>query len=216
MSSIRGSVLADGLPPALPGFEHISRYWDEQHGCVAAKVLPGEFYITRGDELLVTVLGSCVSACIRDRKTGIGGMNHFMLPMDRGGGGSWDACGLGVSTRYGSHAMESLITNIIKHGGVRENLEAKVFGGGKILAQMIDIGRKNIDFVRSYIEVEGLRCVAEDLGGDYPRKVYYLPATGKAFVKKLVSVRNDTIVERERAYLDNLARKPVEGDVTLF
>jgi chemotaxis protein CheD len=216
MSSIHGPAIADGLQPALPGFERISRYWDEQHGCVAAKILPGEFYVTRHDELLVTVLGSCVSACIRDRKTGIGGMNHFMLPVDRGGGGSWDNRGLDVSTRYGSHAMESLITNIIKHGGVRENLEVKIFGGGKILAHMIDIGRKNIEFVRGYIEYEGLRCVAEDVGGMYPRKVYYLPATGKAFIKKLVSVRNDTIAEREKAYLDDLARKPVEGDVTLF
>lgn len=216
MTFSRASTPAERRHPALPGFEHISRYWDDLHGCAAAKILPGEFYVTRSDELLVTVLGSCVSACIRDRESGIGGMNHFMLPMDNGGGGSWDTGGLGVSTRYGSHAMESLITNIIKYGGVRKNLEVKVFGGGKILADLIDIGRKNIDFVRSYIEVEGLRVVAEDLGGMYPRKVYYLPATGKAFVRKLVSLRNDTIVEREKAYLDNLARKPVEGDVTLF
>jgi chemotaxis protein CheD len=212
----RNSLQADGLSPALPGFEHISRYWDDQHGCVSAKILPGEFYVTRHDELLVTVLGSCVSACIRDRETGIGGMNHFMLPVDRGGSGSWDGCGLDVSTHYGSHAMESLITNIIKHGGSRENLEVKIFGGGRILGHMTDIGKKNIEFVRSYIRFEGLRLVAEDVGGVYPRKVYYLPATGKAFVKKLVSVRNDTIAEREKAYLDDLARKPVEGDVTLF
>lgn len=217
MSHSPASMRGRGLPAALPGFEGINRYWDDQHGCIAAKILPGEYYVTRGDELLVTVLGSCVSACIRDRESGIGGMNHFMLPVDNGNGsGSWDSHGLGASTRYGSHAMESLINDIIKHGGVRRNLEIKVFGGGKILAHMIDIGRKNIEFVRAYIQTEGLRLVAEDLAGMYPRKVYYLPATGKAYVKKLVTMRNDTIVERERAYLDNLARKPVEGDVTLF
>lgn len=202
--------------PALPGFEHINRYWDRSHGCVAAKILPGEYYVTGNDELLVTVLGSCVSACIRDPEAGVGGMNHFMLPADNGGRGSWDAAGIDNSTRYGSHAMEKLINGILKHGGSRRNLEVKVFGGGKILAQMIDVGRKNIDFVLEYARTENLRLAASDLGDVHPRKVYYLPSTGKVYVKKLYKLHNDTIVEREKAYLQELARRRLEGDITLF
>lgn len=205
------------LAPPLPGFEHINRYWDEARGHVAAKILPGEYYVTCGNEIMVTVLGSCVSACVRDRVLGVGGMNHFMLPVDNGGsGGSWEAGGLDSSTRYGSHAMERLINDILKHGGTRRNLEVKVFGGGKILAHMIDVGRKNIDFVRAYIQAESLPLLASDLGDIYPRKVYYLPSTGKVYVKKLFTLHNDTIVEREKAYLQELARRKVEGDVTLF
>lgn len=82
------------LPRVLPGFEHINRYWDSVHQAAAAKLLPGEYYVTVEDEIIVTVLGSCVSACIRDPIRGIGGMNHFMLPISqqgRGIGGSTGA-----------------------------------------------------------------------------------------------------------------------------
>jgi chemotaxis protein CheD len=167
--------------------------------------------------MVVTVLGSCVSACIRDVVSGIGGMNHFMLPVNQGaGGGSWDAAGLGTSTRYGNYAMERLVNDILKHGGRRENLEVKIFGGGQILANMTDIGNKNISFVHAYINTEGLRLVASDVGDIYPRKVYFFPATGKVLMKKLRTLHNNTIMERETAYLDAIVHTPVEGDVTLF
>ncbi len=204
------------LPPALPGFEHVNRYWDDMHKQFAAKILPGEYYVTQGREMVVTVLGSCVSACIRDVVTGVGGMNHFMLPVGAGSGGSWDAAGLGTSTRYGNYAMEKLINDILKHGGRRPNLEVKVFGGGKILANMTDIGDKNISFVRAYLNAEGFRLAASDLGDIHPRKVYYTPATGKVFMKKLRALHNNTIVERETAYMEAIVHTPVEGDITLF
>jgi chemotaxis protein CheD len=92
----------------------------------------------------------------------------------------------------------------------------KIFGGGKILANMTDIGVKNINFVRTYINAEGLRLVASDVGDIHPRKVYYVPATGKVFMKKLRALHNNTIMERETAYLADLTHKPIEGDVTLF
>jgi chemotaxis protein CheD len=202
-------------PRMLPGFDHINRYWDEQHGMFAAKLLPGEYYVTREQETIVTVLGSCVSACVRDTVIGIGGMNHFMLPVS-GSGGSWESDGASLSTRYGNFAMEQMINDILKNGGSRQNLEIKVFGGGKILAQMTDIGSKNIDFVEHYIRTEGLKLTGRDLGDIYPRKVYYTPSTGKAFVKKLRSLHNNTIVERETAYLNQLKHKPVEGSIELF
>jgi len=205
-----------GPPPrALPGFAHINRYWDEAHGMYAAKLLPGEYYVTVEQETIVTVLGSCVSACVRDPVFGVGGMNHFMLPVNQGNG-SWELNGVGASTRYGSYAMEQLINDVLKHGGNRENLEVKVFGGGRILAQMTDIGRMNIEFVEKYIRTEGLRVLARDLGDIYPRKVYFTPSIGKAFVKRLRSLHNDTIVARETEYLNQLKQQPVAGEVTLF
>ena len=205
-----------GEPPSsLPGFEHVRRYWDKTRGKYVAKILPGEYYVTTHDELVTTVLGSCVAACIRDRILGIGGMNHFMLPA-RHHGGNRDRHGVDAATRYGVHAMEHLINDILKHGGRRENLEVKVFGGGQILAEMTDIGARNIAFVREFVATERLPLVSEDLGDVYPRKVVYEPRTGRAQRKKLRSLHNDTILRREMAYLRALGRRPVAGEVELF
>lgn len=203
------------LPRALPGFGGIARYWDDAHGMYAAKLLPGEFYVTAEHETIVTVLGSCVSACVRDAVSGIGGMNHFMLPASQGAG-SWEANGVGASTRYGSHAMERLINEILKHGGDRRNLELKLTGGGRILAQMTDIGRKNIEFVEEYVRAEGLKVLSRDLGDICPRKVYYTPASGRMLVKKLRALHNETVAEREKRYLHAIESVPVQGDVELF
>lgn len=199
---------------ALPGFENINRYWDKEHGVYAAKILPGQYYVTIHDELVTTVLGSCISACIRDRKLGIGGMNHFMLPaMDN----AHIEIGKGTDAeRYGNFAMEHLINVILKNGGKRENLEVKVFGGGKILTNMTDIGRRNIEFVREYLQAEKMSVVSEDVGEVFPRKVIYFPASGKALVKRLQSLHNKTIVEREQDYLRDIGKKPVKGDIELF
>ena len=203
---------------ALPGFESIKRYWDRQRHRIAAKLLPGEFYVTKNRELITTVLGSCVSACIRDPDFAIGGMNHFMLPANG------DTSSLSVAdfrsdaARYGNYAMEQLINEILKHGGRREALEVKVFGGGRVLQHMThsDIGGRNIDFVIKYIAAEGLRIAAKDLGDIYPRKVVYDPFTGKVQVKKLRTMHNDTIVQRETGYMKVLQEEPVSGDVELF
>lgn len=204
-------------PKVLRGFEHINRYWDKLHNVFAAKILPGEYYVTLHDEAIVTVLGSCVSACIRDRKTGMGGMNHFMLPTEgRGGSEAWKSSSLNASTRYGNFAMEHLINDILKNGGQRENLELKIVGGGRILAQMTDIGMRNISFVRDYIKTENLVLLSEDLGDIYPRKVMYFPTTGQLKVKKLRSLHNNTIIERESEYMNKLDEKPISGEIELF
>lgn len=201
-------------PLALPGFEHINRYWDERNSTYAAKILPGELYVTTQDEIIVTVLGSCISACIRDPIFGIGGMNHFMLPVSAQLNSS--ASDLGLSTRYGNYAMEHLINEIIKYGGAKKNLEVKIFGGGKILAQMTDIGEKNIRFVQAFINMESLRLVGQDVGDIYPRKVHYYPKTGKVRVKKLRSLHNDTISAREKDYLRQIEAEQMQGKIELF
>ena len=197
------------LPPALPEFAHINRYWDKTRDMPAAKILPGQLYVTLKDELITTVLGSCVAACIRDRKFGIGGMNHFMLP--EGG-----VEGTGEAARYGVFAMESLINAILKNGGRRAHLEVKLFGGGQVMPGMSDVGRRNIQFARCFVRSEGLRVTAEDLGGPWPRKVVYFPASGKVLVKKLESLHNDTLVARERSYYQDLNQGPVAGEIELF
>ncbi len=198
------------LPPPLPEFAHINRYWDKTRNMPAAKIKPGELYVTLRDELVTTVLGSCVSACIRDRKLGIGGMNHFMLP-DGGLEGAGDAA------RYGVFAMESLINAILKHGGRRERLEVKLFGGGRIMgSNASDVGRRNVEFARCFVRTEGFQIAAEDLGGDHPRKIVYFPASGRVLVKKLQALHNDTLADRERRYVHELQQKPVAGDIELF
>ncbi len=203
--------------PSIQGFDHVNRYLDQDHGIIAAKILPGEYYVTTENELITTVLGSCISACIRDKETGIGGMNHFMLPetnatkMKQGS----DAM-IGNATRYGNYAMEHLINTILSNGGKRKNLEVKVFGGGKIIPTLSDVGERNISFVLDYIDQEGLALLSKDLGDIYPRKVIYFPKTGKVGMKKIQDLHNDTIAQRERQYSRNIKELPVEGDVELF
>lgn len=203
------------LPLPLPGFEHIKRAWNDAYEAYSARLNPGEYYVTKNDEGIYTTLGSCISACIRDRITGIGGMNHFMLPASAGDG-SWKAAGLSSATRYGNFAMEHLINEILKNGGNRQNLEVKLFGGGRIIANMTDVGMRNIAFARDYIATEGLRVTAEDVGDAFPRMVVYFPSTGKVRVKRLRSLHNNTIVEQETQYLHTIEEKPVSGDIELF
>lgn len=189
-------------------------YFDRTFDCDAAKILPGEYYFTPKDMLIVTVLGSCVAACIRDRITGIGGMNHFMLPDS---GGDADSP-VSASMRYGTYAMEVLINDLLKAGARRENLEAKVFGGGAVLRGFtaINVGERNAKFVRNYLQNENIKVTAEDLNDVHPRKVYFFPRTGKVLVKKLKQMNNNTLVNREQDYANRLQTKPVGGDVELF
>ncbi|HEX7985060.1 MAG TPA: chemoreceptor glutamine deamidase CheD [Duganella sp.] len=188
-------------------------YFDRTFDCEAAKILPGEYYFTNKDMLIVTVLGSCVSACIRDRVTGLGGMNHFMLP-DGGGDGS----PVSASARYGTYAMEILINDLLKAGAKRENMEAKVFGGGAVLKGFtaINVGERNAAFVLSFLRTEKIRVVAEDLNDVHPRKVYFFPRTGKVLVKKLMQTHNDTLAKREIEYASRLKKAPVGGEIDLF
>jgi chemotaxis protein CheD len=188
-------------------------YYDRTFDCDAAKILPGEYYYTAKDMLIVTVLGSGVSACIRDRTRGLGGMNHFMLP-DGGDPGS----PVSASMRYGTHAMEILINDLLKAGARREHLEAKVFGGGAVLRgfSAMNVGERNAAFVINFLKTERIPVLAEDLNDIYPRKVYFFPRTGKVLVKKLMQTQNDTLAKREFDYASRLKVAPVAGAIDLF
>jgi chemotaxis protein CheD len=215
---VRGDLVSEKdsvgrKPGLLRGYEHVHRYWDRTFACHAAKILPGEYYVTTDGEMITTVLGSCVSACIRDRLLGVGGMNHFMLP-EAGPSRSGDC--VSKQARYGSYAMERLINEIIKHGGKRENLEAKLFGGGQVLANMTDVGSRNIDFVREYVRQEQITVTAEDLGSVHPRRVVFFPSSGRVMVKRLLRLENDTICEREKRYQEEISQPKQTGEVELF
>lgn len=189
-------------------------YYDRQFNTQAAKILPGEYYATKRDMMIVTVLGSCVSACIRDRETGIGGMNHFMLPHCDADPGN----PLSTSTRYGTYAMEMLINHLLKLGARRQFLEAKLFGGGNVMQGFTvnKVGTRNAEFALSYLETEQISVVSKDLLDVHPRKVYFFPQTGRVLVKKLRNLHNETISEREQQYQQRIVVEKTGGDVELF
>ncbi|MBX9918078.1 MAG: chemoreceptor glutamine deamidase CheD [Nitrosomonas sp.] len=189
-------------------------YFDKSFNNQAVKLLPGEYYVTDKDLLLVTVLGSCVAACIRDCYSGIGGMNHFMLPDGGGDAGS----PLNASARYGTYAMEILINQLLKLGARRGNLEAKVFGGGNVLdgLTVANVGQRNADFVLKFLQTEKIKVVAQDLVDIFPRKVYFFPKSSKVMVKKLRNIHNTTISQREKDYSQRLHKVDSGGDVELF
>jgi chemotaxis protein CheD len=202
--------------PSVQPDEHVAStlYFDGAHEKHAVKILPGEYYVTDRDMLLVTVLGSCVSACIRDPIVGVAGMNHFMLPEGRDGDGV-----LSASARYGTYAMELLINQLLKIGARRNALEAKVFGGGNVLPGLTlsNVGERNAAFVLDYLATERIPVAARDLGGLHPRKIYQFAHSGRVRVKQLARTNhdNDTLFARERDYRRQL-EAPVTGDVELF
>lgn len=187
-------------------------YFDRSHDIEAAKLLPGEYFVSTQNRLLVTVLGSCVAACIRDVRLGIGGMNHFMLPDSEAG--QTEANG----ARYGTYAMEVLIGHLLKLGARREHLEAKVFGGGNVLAGLVqaNVGHKNAAFVEQFLRTENIRITARDLADVHPRKVYFFPATGRVLVKRLRTANNNTVAHREMEYRSRLIKAPESGEIELF
>lgn len=189
-----------------------STYYDRHFQRQAMKILPGEFYATRTDEVIVTVLGSCVATCILDPVAMVGGMNHFMLPLSRHGPHQ----DVYFAARYGAAAMEYLINDLLHLGAQRDRLVAKTFGGGKVMEGLTDVGSQNILFVRTYLQQEGIPLWSEDLGGTCPRKVYFFPHSGQVLVKRLGQVHNRTLIEREALYLQRVAQGADGADVELF
>ncbi len=195
--------------------EHLAsnRYKDSNFNTEAVKILPGEYFATKDSTMIVTVLGSCVSVCLRDPITRIAGMNHFLLPINQ------DELNFNSdSARYGVYAMEILINHLMKLGAAKHRLEAKIFGGGNVLKQLRtnSVGEQNSTFVLEYLDAEKIPVVAKDLLGEFPRKVYFFPLTGEVKVRKLKSMHNTTIIDRESEYQVKVAQTPAAGDVDLF
>lgn len=169
------------------------RYFDATLGMTVVQVMQGDYYVTtRKDEVLSTVLGSCIAACVRDPLAGCGGMNHFLLP-----DGSGDTT-TKARLRYGAFAMDQLIGDIVARGGRRDRLEVKVFGGGNVIAGLGTVGHRNADFVETYLANVGLAVTASHLRGTAPRRVLYTPRSGRVRMKELAPDSGRAIFERER------------------
>jgi len=203
-----GSRLAQ-LRAKIPKAGEASFFFYEAHfKSDAVKVLPGEYYVDDQDLLIMTTLGSCIAACLWDRNARVGGMNHFMLPE-----------GVGDSGRYGSYAMEMLINELLKRGASRSGLEAKVFGGGAVISGMssLNVGERNTSFVLNYLKTEHITVVSKDVLDIYPRKVCFLPASGKAMVKRLAPTSSDALVAQDRVAVERaITSSSSGGSVDLF
>lgn len=189
------------------------RYFDPRFEATIITVAPGEHEITAAkDEIVATVLGSCISVCMRDPQVGVGGLNHFLLPKNNGGSDTH------AGERYGDTAMEVLINGLLKRGAKRNHFEAKVFGGARVLsgATMLAIGDGNIAFVTEFLKREGIPVVSQDVGGTRSRRIHYQPATGRAWVQHVQPTARDSSHDQEIAYLNRLKTQPVAGEVEIW
>lgn len=203
------------IPSATKGFEEIPRKWDNKHNKVVARVDPGCFYISAQDEYVFTRLGSCVAACIWDPLLGIGGLNHFLLP-ERELNEDWHEL-MSYSCRYGNFAMEQLINGILTLGGQRQRLKAKIFGGAQMSKEtVLNVGKSNIDFVKNYLQMEGIEVEVEDLGGPWPRKVLFHPNSGKVLLKRLPASGIRQVETEEKVYLKGIIKDQSKCKVELF
>ncbi|MCP5180116.1 MAG: chemoreceptor glutamine deamidase CheD [Pseudomonadales bacterium] len=201
------------LNKGTPGFEHVPRFWDAARAATIVKVLPGQYYVSSGGELLATVLGSCVSACIRDTRAGVGGVNHFMLPDADGAQAGFAA---DAPHRYGSFAMEAMLNELYKRGASRRNLEVKVVGGGAVMRSSAAVGERNIRFVREFLENEGMPIAAQDVGDACARRVLYDVTTGKMLVKRLQGAVELDVTAEEENYRKTVSTNAPSGDIELF
>ena len=195
--------------PRKPG-EASFFYADHHFQYDAVKVLPGEYFVSNEDIVIMTVLGSCIAACIWDAPARLGGMNHFMLPDGEMGDGSG---------RYGSFAMELLINEMLKMGARRETMQAKIFGGGQVMAGFttMNVGERNTKFVQDYLSTERIPIVSQDVLDIHPRKVCFFPVIGKALVKRLAHSHPETLaVEERRGNAATVAKSKAGGSVDLF
>lgn len=184
-------------PESLPEI-----YFDPYFEQDAVKVLPGSYYVTGKDMILVTVLGSSVCACVRDYRSGMGGICHFMLPEPKADKG-WDA----IAFHYGQHAMSTLISQLVKSGARLERLQAKIFGACNSLTSPLghQMGGYNSQFVEQYLTQQHIPILSKDLMDIYPRKVYFFPRSGRVLVKKLRKLNNTTLLDREAEYYQRLS-----------
>jgi chemotaxis protein CheD len=189
-------------------------YWDPKVNAHVVAVQPGGQAVTRRCDLtLSTLLGSCVAACICDPGARVGGLNHFLLP-DAAGTASPGSYG----TRYGAYAMEVLINEILKHGGRRDLLQAKIFGGARVitLSSAQTVGERNHIFATEFLRREGIPTTALDVGGNRARRVYFQPTENRVLVQTLGN-REASRIREDETRLSRAARSaPVSGGVELF
>lgn len=187
------------------------RYFDQNFEVTVVKLYSGDCYVSSvQDEMLVTILGSCIAACVRDPVARVAGMNHFLLPGDPSSSTQSDGA------RYGAFAMEQLFNKLMAAGGRKDRFEIKLFGGGNVIESSALIGTRNIAFVKDFLKREGLSIAAHDLGGDQPRRIHYFSADGRVMMRKLQRKEDMRVISEEKQYQTALVAAPVEGSVELF
>lgn len=177
----------------------------------------GGYYVSREPSVVKTILGSCISVCFFESEKKIGGMNHFMLPESK----DLDNIDDYNNTRYGIYAMEVTMNEILKLGGKKINITAKIFGGGNVLpgitSNVLKVADKNISFAKKFLSDESIPIISEDIGGNSPRKVFFFNTKNKIMVKKLEAISKEFSVEQEIKYSKSLEDKLKEkSDITLF
>lgn len=191
------------------------RFFDPRFKAMSVTVLPGRHYVSSDPgDMIVTLLGSCVAACIRDPVIQVGGLNHFLLPESETG--HWGE--RSAAMRYGNHAMEVLINDIVKRGGDRRRLEFKVFGGANVIevSSSFPVGQRNVEFVERYLRDEGFAVAARHLGGTLPRRIHYFPTTGQVQMRLLKRTADRTLFTRERDYDREVRAADQAGSIELF
>lgn len=213
LSSKKEPGFKDRVNPPISEYFHSSkRYYDAKEKVNVVKIFAGDWHVsTVRDEMISTILGSCVSACIRDPRAGVGGMNHFLLP-----GGNAENSDNSDAARYGLFAMENLINGIIKAGGHKDRLEIKVFGGGNVINNSARIGSKNAEFIRHFLKKEGFLHFSENLEGEHPRRVHYYPSTGKVMMRLLRRKEDMVVTQEEAMYERKIITNPVQDNIEIF
>lgn len=193
-----------------------SRYWDPALTSYVTRVQPGFYTVARGSEAVMSSVGAGMCVCVRDPYLGIGGLAHFLLPLEKETPSTWDGTAVSAMMRFGNVAMEYLITAVCKAGGQRQRLELMAFGGARLATHMHALAECHVSFIRAYAEAEQLPVVEQDVGENYAREVAYCPGMGTARVRALTHLAAQTIIEREAAYLGDLAAVAIVDDVILF
>jgi chemotaxis protein CheD len=182
-------------------------------GAVRIHVVQGEQHVDNDpNAMLTTILGSCIAACLWDPVRGIGGMNHFLLPGEENQ--VPDPASTGSSARYGVHAMELLVNALLRRGARRENLQAKLFGGARMIRGLTDIGEMNATFAERFLQAEGIPVAGGSLRGNQGRRIQFWPASGRA---RQVLLRPDTLTVFQTEYQVSASKTPSQtGAVELF
>ncbi len=184
--------------------------WSELDQAPAVRINAGEWHVSVSGEVIITVLGSCVSACIADPARALAGMNHFMLPGDA------VADEVSGPARWGAFAMEVVLNELLARGAERRRLVAKLFGGSELWGAHHRVGTRNVEFARSYLSREGIQVVAEDVGGERPRRVHFRTREQIVRVKRLPALEIASVVASERRHVTALESGIPSGEMELF
>ena len=201
----------DPSPPPVPGFENAHRLWDSLHHRWTVRIVPGELFVTPHDESISTVLGTSLSVCMRDPVLRIGGMNHFILPIQIDEATGIVARDTKEALRYGRSVMERLLREVLKLGASRERLKAKMYGGSRHMQPAHGASESTIAFARRYLREQGVPVVAEKLGDGYPRRLMYFPSSGMALMERLPNRLVAAVAKREMQYVQSLIQPPAVG-----